>query len=768
VGQDSSTQFYPWYGYLGDQIGRGRIPEWNPAQFAGAPFAADPQAGWGYLPAMVLFTLLPLVGAVVAFIGLHALLTGLGAYTLARLVGCVPLGAAVAGVGYLGTGVFLSRSPCCPASYEIVTWVPIVLIGAEVLVRAESIAGRVGGVSVAGLAISQALAAWIGQGAYYLLIMVGAFFAYRVIVDPPTQRAWARGRRQRLTLLVLGGGAMLAVGFGLAAMSVLPRLEFNAVSNVAGGVYTGSGAVEAVVGGSSKTGAIDRFLQPSLYYPGVATLTLSVLAVLLVRGRRAGRFWIALAVGAMILTVPSTTPLHALLYLLPRMESLHRHYPERVMLVAFVGMAMLAGSAVSAVHGVSSRRRLGVVAVPLLLLGVLGLLGTVIPTVALLTTVAACGLWLVTQTWRGPVATAAACGLIVLIALDSGSALHRLRERGAPFGGFHRVDLAASYAPPPAAVALSALGETGAPFRFAGYDPSLVFIEDGQTVLYRYQFADPRTRDLVVNNRAMLLGLEDSQGYNPIQVGLYPAYVAAMNGAPQEYHGADVYPGGLESPLLDLLNVRYLITPTIGAGNADDRFARAGWRTVVDLGNVRIVENPGTMPRAWIVHEARPVAVGDQAAAVAGGTIDPAQVALVDGEVPAMAPVTDPTADRATVIPGDDPDRLAVRTETTAAGLLVLSEVAYPAWEATVDGKRVEVLTANGLFRAVPIPAGEHTVVLRYRSAATARGLAISAATAAATLAALGWASWPERRRGGRWRKASDSSSRPIDTSGAA
>ena len=32
-------------------------------QFGGAPFAADPQSGWTYLPAMVLFTALPVSAA---------------------------------------------------------------------------------------------------------------------------------------------------------------------------------------------------------------------------------------------------------------------------------------------------------------------------------------------------------------------------------------------------------------------------------------------------------------------------------------------------------------------------------------------------------------------------------------------------------------------------------------------------------------------------------------------------------------------------------
>ena len=765
VGQDSATQFYPWYGFLGEQIRQGRIPEWNPAQFSGAPFAADPQAGWGYLPAMVIFTALPLVAAVVVFLLTHIVLATTGAYVLARLVGCAPLGAAVAAASYAGTGVFLGRSPCCPASYEIVTWVPIALVGADLVVRARSPRAWLVGVSIAGLAISQALAAWIGQGAYYLLIATGLFFVYRVLIDPPTQRAWARDGRQRVVTLLLGGAAILLAGFGLAAMSVLPRLEFNAVSNVAGGVYSGSGAVEAVVGGSSKEGAIDRFLLPSLYYPGIAAVTLAAIGVLVAARRRASRFWLALALAAMVLTLPNTTPLHALLYLLPRMESLHRHYPERVILVAFVGMAMLAGSAASPNPGLGRGRQATAAAVPLVLLTILALAGTAVPVITIVTVALASGLWLVMQGTRGRAAAVATGALVLLVGLDGGWALGRLAGSGAPFGGFHRVDIGADYGPAAAARTLLGWQADGAPFRYAGYDPSLVFIEDGQTVLYRYQFSDPRTRDLVVNNRATLLGLEDSQGYNPIQIGRYATYVAAMNGAPQEYHGADIYPGGLASPLLDLLNVRYVVTPAWEGEAAADPFAAAGWPTVAELGVVRIVENPGAMPRAWIVHEATVVPEPEQLEMLAVGAVDPARVALVGEPVTGLSE-REPGAvtDVATVIRDDDPDRILVRTETTAPGLLVLSEVAYPAWEAKVDGDVAPIVVANGLFRAVAIPAGSHVVEMRYRSPASGWGLGISTFTAASLLIGL-WLTHPGRGlRWGRWRKAPDSSAQPIDS----
>ncbi|MCA1729187.1 MAG: hypothetical protein LC751_07190, partial [Actinobacteria bacterium] len=53
LGSDAATQYYPFYYFLGEVLRSGNIPAWNPYQFSGTPFAADPLTGWSYLPAML-------------------------------------------------------------------------------------------------------------------------------------------------------------------------------------------------------------------------------------------------------------------------------------------------------------------------------------------------------------------------------------------------------------------------------------------------------------------------------------------------------------------------------------------------------------------------------------------------------------------------------------------------------------------------------------------------------------------------------------------
>jgi hypothetical protein len=80
---------------------------------------------------------------------------------------------------------------------------------------------------------------------------------------------------------------------------------------------------------------------------------------------------------------------------------------------------------------------------------------------------------------------------------------------------------------------------------------------------------------------------------------------------------------------------------------------------------------------------------------------------------------------------------LAVRVTTPGAALLRVSDLWYPDWVATVDGKPAEILRADFMLRAVPVPAGTHTVEFQFRTPAVRLGLTLSIASLFASLALL-------------------------------
>lgn len=80
-------------------------------------------------------------------------------------------------------------------------------------------------------------------------------------------------------------------------------------------------------------------------------------------------------------------------------------------------------------------------------------------------------------------------------------------------------------------------------------------------------------------------------------------------------------------------------------------------------------------------------------------------------------------------------------------GYLVLNDSWYPGWEAQLDGEAVPIRKANGLFRAVFVPAGQHRIEMRYRSRPFETGLWISGGSLLLTLSLL-WLRWPRPSRG--------------------
>jgi len=82
------------------------------------------------------------------------------------------------------------------------------------------------------------------------------------------------------------------------------------------------------------------------------------------------------------------------------------------------------------------------------------------------------------------------------------------------------------------------------------------------------------------------------------------------------------------------------------------------------------------------------------------------------------------------------PDRLQLQVSARRDALVVLLDSYDPGWRASVDGRPAPVLRVNVAFRAVPVPAGDHRVEMRYRPPALLLGVAVSALVAAIAAAA--------------------------------
>jgi uncharacterized membrane protein YfhO len=71
-----------------------------------------------------------------------------------------------------------------------------------------------------------------------------------------------------------------------------------------------------------------------------------------------------------------------------------------------------------------------------------------------------------------------------------------------------------------------------------------------------------------------------------------------------------------------------------------------------------------------------------------------------------------------------------------SGGYLVLTDTYDPEWSAAVDGRDAQMVRANGLFRAVRLGPGEHTVLFTYVPRRFYAACAVSVATLVALLVA--------------------------------
>lgn len=105
---DTNGLFAPWFEVIGQSVREGRIPYWDPYQFAGYPFLSNPQVGFFYPPTW-LAVVLPANVAISWYVVVHLWLAAVGMLLFARVMGGSWLGAAVAAVTYGFSGFFAAR-----------------------------------------------------------------------------------------------------------------------------------------------------------------------------------------------------------------------------------------------------------------------------------------------------------------------------------------------------------------------------------------------------------------------------------------------------------------------------------------------------------------------------------------------------------------------------------------------------------------------------------------------------------------------------------
>jgi hypothetical protein len=213
-----------------------------------------------------------------------------------------------------------------------------------------------------------------------------------------------------------------------------------------------------------------------------------------------------------------------------------------------------------------------------------------------------------------------------------------------------------------------------------------------------------------------MLGIPSTRGYNPLRYALYEQWYQPRESS-SVHDVAAPYNRLPESRLDDLLAVRYLI---VGRGKGWPSFVPpADYTKVQSENDVDIWRNDQAFARLLNPTQARWLRPGE--APDVGRFVDTDFASTLwltprdneDAKASREAAATCHGVVETTAL-GATPTTLDLAVTASSAGWIAMSELDYPGWVAELDDEPIAIHRANGMFRAVCVPAGEHRLHLAF------------------------------------------------------
>ncbi len=228
----------------------------------------------------------------------------------------------------------------------------------------------------------------------------------------------------------------------------------------------------------------------------------------------------------------------------------------------------------------------------------------------------------------------------------------------------------------------------------------------------------------VLSSSAPLLAIPTANGCDPMAPERIIQVRTAFSPGPRWGTCYQVKDAG--SPALALSNVRYLL--------ARSELSATALKPVFDSGGYRIYENTRALPRFFLTRCVKPAANLEKASELLrAADFDPSRCAILEPPAARLRPSSASEPGEVSVISYKQA-RITVRVRTAADSMLVATDSWYPGWSATVDGRPAPLYAADAAFRGIAVPAGNHTVEMRFKPAVIFYSAALSIA---ALLAAL-------------------------------
>lgn len=724
--EDFTEQVYPVQNFSAVETGKGNIPVWNPYSFSGMPFLADPQVGWFYPPnrLMGLFVtdgrLNPSV--IQIFIILHFLLAQITMYLLLRHFGRSTGASMIAGVGYAFSMIFICHVFHPMMIYQF-AWFPL----AFMLFKKALDKGSLYYGLWSGAVFAMMFHAGHPQTTVYLLLAILAYFVWDLV-----GKARSKKFEEKNAIFKFIGAAAAAgvIASGLYMVQLLPtrQLQEHAVRSEMTYEKTAEGSMElkqffqiAIPGLFGKVTADNSDMteenkfnltkdgKPLPYYYywdtgfyfGIAILLFGIVGFISGYKKKIPGFMLFLAIFGFLYAFGSNFFIHPLLNKLPVLD--YFRMPARIMILAVFGFTVAAAYGFDYLRhrseDLKTRRKALWLAAILPGVIIAGVLIGIIPGAAE-SNIAA----------ESYVKSQAGLALLfLLIALAVGFILPKIKGDKAVLILATALSLSLFFDLFYAGGELNSRTEKTDEMsgRLVPFTPEKEYELPGDLEkilkpnppedIFRVNTRIPRPINypVIKRNHGMISGLMMTDGYNQ-------------------------------------LNLAHRVPPFENYDLRND-MVNAKIAFILKDGGVRYYDNIDRYGHFRFFDDYTVVPAEKQADMIKNNSVDFTKTVLIDSE-PEIKPAEGKASAKCTKY---ESNHIVCEISADADKLLLVNEIWYPAWKAYLNGEPTNIYRADHSLRAVEIPAGTHTLEMKYESSALKAGGRISFITLALLAAGL-------------------------------
>jgi hypothetical protein len=717
---DLIQYFFPLTQQAAARLASGEMPLWNPYACSGIPLLATMQVAVFYPGTWLSVWLSPERGLPLVML-IECLASGVCGAWLFRAWGLSGFAAAVGGILYVFACVL--GQTFWPPEVATLTWLPWILLCIEKLLRRRRWRWWFG------LSFGTALQVLAGfpQFVAYTFYIAAPYALLRLVETHLIgRRDWSAAARSGVWLAVAIG-----LGFGMTGAQVLPTIELIGETHQSRGL--GRDEVHYLSGASDMRTVLANAVDPKPklisfdFGKGggyLGTPALISLAVGLIAGRRRRLVWLLAPLAALALMLSDgyrgpIPGLYELYTTLPAGSTFRA--PERLRLLFLFGAISISAIGLDRLvrgpeHSARWTWRLALaVAVATTCLVCVSGSASAAGRAGLTLALIAVMLW---GSARPPIRWLSQAALLVLIVVDLALATAPSASlRTFPSGwtrvyhtGGHTIVDAADFADLREDAGLQRLALNGGP----GGIPSVLPVMGSHPVDGAYRFS--------CYERLVPRAWSDA---------------FKMVGGRHFATMVDVDPARFPT-LFDVASVKLILTLE-RSGHRSNRRSPGLGRIFVENSaplpdppdGIRktVVVNDDALPRAYLVRHFEVRNDDEARRLVASGDFDFQRGVILDRPPEIARSKSESATVRPATVTAYAPERVEIEVLSPQDAILVRTDTHYPGWRARIDERETKIYRANGLYRAIEVPAGSHRVVFEYAPASLRRGALLSAAS---------------------------------------